>query len=62
MSQRKYLYRKDIANMTETNSDVVRKNEHAWGIDKYRADLNSRHIRYKSDETTRQLRARGIIE
>lgn len=56
------LTRKDIARMVGQSTDVVRRNEERWGLDKCKRELNARNVDYREREAKKALLARGLIE
>lgn len=63
MMEKPLLTRKDIAAMLgDVTPDQVRKNEKRWGLDKARADLNCRCVRYRARPAIRALKAWGVLE
>jgi len=55
-SNRKFLTRKDIAQMLEVTVEQVRENEVRWGLAPHRRDLNGRCVRYLAKEAIEALR------
>ena len=44
---KKFLTRKELAQLLEVTVDQVRRNERRWGLHKYRRNLNGRSITYR---------------
>jgi len=58
---KKLLSRKDVAALIGETTTVVRRNEKRWGLDKARADLNSRLIRYRGEMVRLIFEGKGWI-
>lgn len=58
---KKYIYRKEIAVLAEVSPKSVASNEKGWGIAEFRADANTRLVRYHRAETLSRLREKNII-
>jgi ribosomal protein L13E len=54
--------RKDVAALLGVTVDAVRRNEKRWGLDRARADLNCRCVRYRTTVMMSALRLRGFVE
>ena len=58
---KKFIDRKELAQLSETSYDVVRKNEDRWGIAEFRRDWNRRGVRFLRQGALRVLQEKGII-
>ena len=58
---KKFLNRKDIADLLECTVTQVRKNEKRLGLVEARRDLNPRCVRYLATLALRNLEKRGFL-
>ncbi len=58
------ISRKEVASLIDPDmsTDQVRRNERRWGIDKARADLNPRCVRYRSIVVIQIFKGLGFVE
>jgi hypothetical protein len=57
----KYIFRKELAEITELSARTIKNNETEWGIDIYRRDANRRMIRYLREPALKLLREKKVI-
>lgn len=58
---RRYICRKELAELLELSVRAVKNNEARWGIAGLRADANGRLVRYRRAAVIAQLRRAGVL-